>query len=384
MKRNGFTLVELLIVISIIAVLVGLLLPAVYGARESARRLTCTNHIRQLASGCLNHETAHGFFPTGGWSHMYVGDPNAGVGKHQPGGWVFNVLPYIDLTAIHDKGLGKKGTELRNALTEMVQTPIAIMNCPTRRKADIANNVIQISKNNINKPDYYSRTDYAGNAGSYGKNTYGGFPNTCNPDYNPDVVRAHERSNPKWPENIDVSGRQPNHRQKNNGMFYTTTEITRNEVTDGLSNTYFIGEKFVDAKAYNGLAECRGDNDTMFVGHDPDTIRWCYGQTEKDYDNPNNSDSLKGLEDLKIETGAKAYTNSNYYMPPMHDINNVPGGFPWQNYFWRYGSAHSSSLNMAFGDASVHRVHYGIDGQIHALLGSRKDGQMIPDTKELK
>ena len=373
MKRNGFTLVELLVVISIIAVLVGLLLPAVYGARESARRLTCTNHIRQLASGCLNHETAHGFFPTGGWNNVWVGDPNAGVGRHQPGGWIFNVLPYIDLTALHDKGLGKKGSSLQNALMEMVQTPISVMNCPTRRKSDICNNVTGITMNNAGKPAYYCRTDYAGNAGSYGKNMYGSFPNTGKPDFDQKVAKGTN-----WPEN-------PNHRQKNNGLFYCCTEIGRSDVTDGLSNTYMVGEKFVDAKAYNGVNECRGDNESMFVGHDPDILRWCYGRTAEDYDAVNNDASLRGLDDRKFETGDKtAYTTTNYYMPPLHDINNVPGGFPWQNYFWRYGSAHSSSLNMAFADASVHRVHYGIDGHIHALLGNRKDGQMIPDTKELK
>ncbi|MBQ3350891.1 MAG: DUF1559 domain-containing protein [Thermoguttaceae bacterium] len=373
MKRNGFTLVELLVVISIIAVLVGLLLPAVYGARESARRLTCTNHIRQLATGCHNHETAHGFFPTGGWNNVWVGDPNAGVGRHQPGGWIFNVLPYIDQTALHDKGLGKKGTELRNALMEMVQTPIAVMNCPTRRKADICNNVTAITMNNAGQPAYYCRTDYAGNAGSYGKNMYSSFPNTGKPDFDQKLAKGDN-----WPENS-------NHRMKNNGIFYCATEIGRNDVVDGLSNTYMVGEKFVDAKAYAGVAQCRGDNESMYVGHDPDILRWCYGRTAEDYDAINNDANLKGSQDLLFEKGDKnAYTVANFLMPPLHDVNNVPGGFPWQNYFWRFGSAHASSLNMAFADASVHRVHYGIEGQIHALHGSRKDGQMIPDTKEIK
>lgn len=372
MKRNGFTLVELLVVISIIAVLVGLLLPAVYGARESARRITCTNNVRQLANGCLNHETAHGFFPTGGWNNTWVGDPNAGVGRHQPGGWIFNVLPYIDQTALHDKGLGKRDSELRAALTEMVQTTVAIMNCPTRRKTDICNNVTGIQPPNANKPEFYCRTDYAGNAGSYGKNMYSSFPATGNPNFDQKVAKGTN-----WPENA-------NHRQKNNGLFYCATEIGRNDVTDGTSNTYFIGEKFVDANAYHGVNQCRGDNESMYVGHDPDILRWCYGQTTQDYDVINNSASLKGEQDLKKDSGEKAYLQSKFYMPPLHDVKGVPGGFPWQNYFWRFGSAHASSLNMAFADGSVHRLHYGIDGNIHALLGSRKDGQMIPDTKELK
>ena len=378
MKRNGFTLVELLVVISIIAILAGLLLSAVYNARESARNTQCVNNVRQLAAGCLNHESRYGFFPTAGWNNVWVGDPNAGVGRHQPGGWVFNVLPFIDQSALHDKGLGKRDSELRAALTEMVQTPIAIMNCPTRRTSDTCNNVTAIQMNNANKPDYYCRTDYAGNAGSYGKNMYGTFPGTCKPNYDPNVIRTYEKTNKNWPEN-------PNHRQKNNGIFYCATEIGRNDVTDGTSNTYMIGEKFVDAKAYAGVAQCRGDNESMYVGHDPDVLRWCYGRTAEDYDAVNNGAGFKGTQDLLFETGDKnAYTVANFLMPPMHDINNVPGGFPWQNYFWRFGSAHASSMNMSFADGSVHKLHYGIEGQIHALLGSRKDGQMIPDTNELK
>ena len=75
-ESSGFTLVELLVVITIIGILSALLLPAVQAAREAARRVTCTNNIKQLALGMLTHEQQQGFFPSGGWSWQWTGDPD--------------------------------------------------------------------------------------------------------------------------------------------------------------------------------------------------------------------------------------------------------------------------------------------------------------------
>src|SRR3954469_8325737 len=105
-KRRGFTLVELLVVIAIIGILVALLLPAVQAAREAARRTQCQNHLKQMATGMMLHEAANKFLPVGGWCAVRSGDPDLGYGRAQPGGWPYNILSYIEETALHDMGSG--------------------------------------------------------------------------------------------------------------------------------------------------------------------------------------------------------------------------------------------------------------------------------------
>lgn len=103
-KRQGFTLVELLVVIAIIGVLVGLLLPAVQAAREAARRMQCSNNLKQIGLAIHNYESAHRVFPSGYVSYATRnGNGPAGAAidpstwDAAPGwGWAALILPYIE------------------------------------------------------------------------------------------------------------------------------------------------------------------------------------------------------------------------------------------------------------------------------------------------
>src|SRR4051812_3725372 len=99
--KAGFTLVELLVVISIIAMLMLLIGPAVQSARNAARRLECRNNVKNLCLGAKQHVAKFNRYPTGGWGWNWIGDSNLGTAEKQPGGWMFNILPYIDQEGLY-------------------------------------------------------------------------------------------------------------------------------------------------------------------------------------------------------------------------------------------------------------------------------------------
>ena len=122
---RGFTLVELLVVIAIIGILVALLLPAVQAAREAARRMSCSNNMKQVALACHNYMDTHKEFPP-----PYDRSPETNI--------IANILPYMEqqqIADIYDYDLDWDHANNRQA----VETEIAMVRCPT---APIAANFI--------------------------------------------------------------------------------------------------------------------------------------------------------------------------------------------------------------------------------------------------
>jgi len=232
-RRAAFTLIELLVVMAIIATLIGLLLPAVQKIREAAYRTQCTNNLRQIALGILNHETTTKYLPTGGVgpAPQPTGAPSTrfssatasvpATGKYQQWSWAYQVLPYIDqnnLWAYRDAAQADWGDSYVKSV------PLAIFACPSRRA-----------------PTIYG--DYAGNGGTAGAApTNGMFVRNGVPPPTGAYI-------PEQP--LLTSGRIPN----------------------GASNTVLLGEKSVTINGSGGGVDT-GDLNSIFLGYTFESIRF--------------------------------------------------------------------------------------------------------------
>jgi prepilin-type N-terminal cleavage/methylation domain-containing protein/prepilin-type processing-associated H-X9-DG protein len=337
-EKAGFTLVELLVVITIIGILIALLLPAVQTAREAARKAQCSNNLKQIGLAMLQHEERNKFFPSNGWGWYWVGDPDRGFGKEQPGSWVFSILPYMEQQPLHDLGMTGQpdvwpppAAKLAGA-AQVEQTPLTTMNCPSRRPAVAfamalwPGSSAYFQAYNAGPTQVLARTDYNVCAGDqpWGWTSFG--PTS--------LANAAQ-----WTASNTWASMSKGY----TGISYLHSEVATSWVTDGLSNTYMVGEKYLDCDYYydgNDYA----DNESMYAGDDNDTARTTYfdGQT------PDHT--------------------------PMQDTAGMMD-------MVRFGSAHPSSFNMCFCDGSIRSISYTIEPLTHRYLGNREDDHPVDPQK---
>jgi hypothetical protein len=251
----GWTLVEILVASSIIALLIGLLLPAVQAARQMARRAQCQNHLRQLALACQLHEEAQRHLPTNGWGWAWMGHAQRGFGANQPGGWCFNVLPYLEQQSVRDLALGGVSS------AQMQQTVIGVLYCPSRRAA-VAYPYTQtfLGLRNSTLPARACKTDYAICAGDAIIDTPPGPASDA-----PSDVAGY-----KWPLSDQATG-----------VSYVRTQIRTADVRDGASYQILLGEKSVSVASYTDGTD-RGDDQSAFIGDDADNRRWTQWPPQRD------------------------------------------------------------------------------------------------------
>ncbi len=262
-SRRGFTLVELLVVIAIIGILVALVLPAVQAAREASRRTQCQNNLKQLGLAMENHASAHGRYPTNGWGYMWIGDPDRGTRPEQPGGWIYNVLPYLEEQGLADLGRDTGPLTKRTILPELMQSWLPVFACPTRAAARLSPSRPTVVPANVDWPPGadLAKNDYAVNGGDY----------YVPPGPGPTTLEEGDSPAYPWPGT-----------RKATGICYVRSSIEPATVRDGMSNTYLIGEKFVSTLYYNTWDDL-GYDQSLYSGDCVDIARWTMSTPLRDF-----------------------------------------------------------------------------------------------------
>jgi prepilin-type N-terminal cleavage/methylation domain-containing protein len=205
-RRFGFTLIELLIVMAIIGVLVALLLPAVQAAREAARRMSCSNNLKQIGLAAHNYNSVHGCLPAG-----YLYDTEDEEGNDPAFGWAVSLMPHLEQYRFCEElgGMKKPLSSIYHADAtladqELLQMSMYTMGCPSDW-------IGQLNEACAFGEDYFpvASANYVACAG-----------------------------------NLGAVFDQPT-----DGAFYGNSWIELDEIDDGLSNTIFFSERSSNAKA---------------------------------------------------------------------------------------------------------------------------------------
>jgi len=311
----AFTLVELLVVIAIIGILMAMILPAVQSSRESGRRTQCKNQIKQLTTAMLLHLDAQKHYASGGWGWTWTGDPDRGFGLRQPGGWSYNVLPYMEQQSLHDQGIDNQpdtitAAQRAGALTRDL-TPMPELVCPSRRTAEAYPR--RLGKENFT---YVNGTklmecpviDYACNAGDTYTPGWEGGPTS--------IANYASYSFAKTDTNTGIS--------------YAQSMIRDSHLRDGSSKTYMLGERYLMPENYfTGFDPA--DDSGRFEGCAHDTYRWTH-------------------------------------LPPERDRAGYGNGLPG------FGGPHAGIIVMSMCDGSIHDIQEEIEFAVHRSYGNRKDG----------
>jgi prepilin-type N-terminal cleavage/methylation domain-containing protein len=389
LHRRGFTLVELLVVISIIGVLMSLLLPAVQAARESGRRAQCMNNLKQLGLAGQQHLEKNKRYPTGGWGPRWIGWADGGTGVKQPGGWVFNLLPYMDGDALYEATRTKTGNAQHDAQKRQVTVALAYMNCPSRRGGQTFPTSVGVTDPGADSnPDNYNplcpnmpmtgpslvdvgpvaaHSDYAANSGVRYNNANDVLGNPLGCYINP--ASAGSAAGSEYPSfnSVGASGTAFNSSRRWSGVVFQRSMIGDSSLKDGTSRTYLFGEKFVDRRHYDdGLYP--GDKGNMFAGFGSDNYRGTYVEWTP------TSLTTAPPPGSPVNSGRPAMLNDTV------DPNDLSATSSW-NYQCLFGSAHSGIVNYTFCDGSTKSVSVSIDPLTHRYLGERADGQILDDNQ---
>jgi prepilin-type processing-associated H-X9-DG protein len=316
-RRAGLTLVETLVVLAILAVSLGMLLPAVQRVREGANRAQCQNNLKQLGLAIHHHHATYSRFPSGGWGWSWVGEPDRGTDHRQPGGWVYQLLSFLEQDGFQQLGAGLPRDQQFAVKARLLTTTLPNFNCPSRRNGGPYPVGRSAPCVNAELPPLLTRSDYACNCG-FALDSEGQPVDDDQNGPGPATLSQGDAAS-FWkalPYNRIWTG-----------VIFQRSEIRIADVSNGTSNTYLLGEKYLTPRSYfNG--QDSGDNESMYVGFDNDISR-------------------------------------STVTPPARDTIEFPDAY-------RFGSAHYGGCNMLYCDGRVAIVGYDVNQQVHQRAGDRR------------
>lgn len=318
-RRVGFTLVELLVVIAIIGILVGLLLPAVQAAREAARRMQCSNNLKQLGLSLHNYESTFKTFPP------------AGIASNSMS-WAVMVLPFIEQGNLFNQfDFTQGGWNAHRRIAVVKGAVIPSLQCPSA-PAETLFSAFNTTTTNLTVNESDVRTShYHAVLGPIGVNSANGGTAQYRM-LGTALAQGNSNFGPVATQGAFGSARQVN------ATRFESSNNTIGAMTDGTSNTFMLGEfNWTDYRTAPGGA----------LLWRPFTRGWY-------------SDSRGTLMYL-----AK---NVNY---PI----NFRVALPWNDA--TFGSLHTGGAQFVYGDGSVHFVTQNIDMAIYRAAASRDGGEAV-------
>lgn len=344
-RPAGFTLVELLVVITIIGILIGLLLPAVQSARESARRLQCSNNVKQLSLALLHYHTDFGKFPPSSVWRVNNKFDTSQINTQALSGavyenWVILILPQLEqqnLRAQFDLTKPVGGTSAIANHQAARATQLTMMLCPSDSSNQKVFNGSGSSKT-AQLGDNWARGNYGTNA-ALGYMDYSGHPGWDGANPSTDWTNRFIR-----------------------GVMGANSSLRIDDIRDGATNTILVGEIRAGITPF----DCRG---VWALGGGCASALWGHGYHGDD--NGPNSNAI-------LADDVASCTDINSALGDPSGVELAKRGMAcstgnWPNWQQTVRSLHASGANVALADGSVRFIsdfiELGSDGTPPSCLG---------------